>query len=320
MPSVFLNGAFLERDDARISAFDAGLQHGVGLFETMLAVARNDGREVLDLDAHLDRLALSARELRLTERLRVDALRDAVLHTVSRAGEEEDAGRLRVRLTITGGDLNLLQNSRTSESKTGETQQQPTLLISATRATEYPAEMFEKGVLVSIADWKANPLDPMQGHKTINYWARLRELQTAAAKNAAEALIFQVTNHLAGGCVSNALLVRDGAVISPICRTEEVRAAGAEDQPGSSGAAILPSPILPGITRRWALDWAQGEGRTIERRALTIHDILAADELLLTNSSWGVLPVVAVESHVVGAGRPGEVGRALTAAWRERLI
>ena len=34
---IWLNGAFVEGDTARVSALDAGLQHGVGLFETMQA-------------------------------------------------------------------------------------------------------------------------------------------------------------------------------------------------------------------------------------------------------------------------------------------
>ncbi|MFO0859688.1 MAG: aminotransferase class IV [Phycisphaerales bacterium] len=318
MPSVFLNGSFLDRDDARISAFDAGVQHGVGLFETMLAVEREDGWEVIDLDAHLDRLANSARELRLTERLRVDALRDAVLHTVRRAGEEEAQERLRVRLTITGGDLNLLERARGQQGgQQGD--QQPTLLIAATRATAYPREMFERGVLATIADWKANPLDALQGHKTVNYWARLRELQSAAAKNAAEALVFQVSNHLCGGCVSNALVVKSGRLITPIARGEEIENAEGAESEGGKGRAIMPSPVLPGVVRRWALEWAEDRGLEIERRMVAIGDVLGADEFLLTNSSWGVLPVVAVESHVLGAGKPGEIGLALTDAWRERL-
>ncbi len=360
MPSVFLNGVFVERGAAMVSAFDAGFQHGVGLFETMLAVRRGDGWEVLDVDAHLDRLAGSCRELRLTERLRVDALREAVTRAVVRAGEEEkEALRLRLRLTITGGDLNLLQSSRAVEQQSSresgkaaerpaaagelrgkeeepfpkplpsgeglQKEQQPTLLIVATKAVEYPAPMFEKGVRVTIADWKANPLDPMQGHKTLNYWGRLRELQGAGARGAAEALVFQVSNYLCGGCVSNAMVVKDGRIVTPIVRGEELDGIGnheeheGHEEEKSAGRAVLPSPVLPGVTRRWAIDWAEGNGIEVERRMVNIDDVLSADEVLLTNSSWGVLPVAAVESRVIGAGRPGEVGGRLVEAWRARV-
>ena len=43
MSDVWLNGEFVERDEARVSAFDAGLQHGVGLFETMLGGVKRRG-------------------------------------------------------------------------------------------------------------------------------------------------------------------------------------------------------------------------------------------------------------------------------------
>jgi len=47
-----------------------------------------------------------------------------------------------------------------------------------------------------------------------------------------------------------------------------------------------------------------------------IGDVLDADEVFLTNSSWGVLPVTAVEAEPVGSGDVGEVCRSL----RERLL
>ena len=59
-----------------------------------------------------------------------------------------------------------------------------------------------------------------------------------------------------------------------------------------------------------------GFGRiAVERAALTIEDVLAADEVFLTNSSWGVMPVVRVERHTVGAGVPGPVARAMREKW-----
>ena len=66
MATIFLNGEFLEAADARVSAFDAGLTHGVGLFETMAATVDGDCKaEVVRVYDHLDRLAASAKALRL---------------------------------------------------------------------------------------------------------------------------------------------------------------------------------------------------------------------------------------------------------------
>ena len=158
--------------------------------------------------------------------------------------------------------------------------------------------MYEQGVAVALADLKVNPLDPMTAHKTLNYWGRLGELQNASAKGAAEALVFQVTNHLAGGCVSNAILVKDGRIVTPVVRGEET--------PGG-----LPSPVLPGITRAEVLDIARRRDIETTSRMLTIDDVLGADELMLTNSSWGILPVVRVESQNIASGEVGAVTKKL---------
>ena len=112
-----------------------------------------------------------------------------------------------------------------------------------------------------------------------------------------------MTNHLCGGCVSNAFVVKDGALLTPIARGEEAQGG-------------LPSPVLPGITRGAVIDAARELGINVTARLLTIDDVLGADELFLTNSSWSVLPVTAVEASAIGGGTPGEITRAM----RTRLL
>lgn len=301
MASVFLNGELLDRDDARVSAFDAGLQHGVGLFETMDATGPGDADgdpaqvRVRRLDEHLDRLSDSASALGLSEDVRTGPLGDAVKLVVARSG----LARARVRLTLTGGDLNLLQ-------ATGRSGHTPTVVIQAQPSTAYPDEMFDRGVGVSIADARANPLDPTAGHKTLNYWWRLRELQRAAPKGASEAIVFQVTNHVCGGCVSNLFAVKDGTLITPIARGEEKSV---------DGKVAMPSPVLPGVTRAEIIELASGKGAGCDRRMMSINDVLDADEVFLTNSSWGVLPVVRVEAEAIAGGSVGALTRELRESW-----
>jgi len=299
--SVFLDGSFVTRADARISAFDASVQHGVGLFETMHATSTPDGVMVRDLDEHLDRLQASAAALGLSEEVKTGPLGEAVTETVRRARYKHT----RVRLTLTGGDLNLLQTQ-------GRSNHRPTVLIQATPATKYPDEMFEKGVMATLGQARANPLDPTAGHKTLNYWWRLRELQDAAAKGAGEAIIFQVSNHLAGGCVSNLFAVGGGHLITPIAQGEEDEVATPETREGR-----IPSPVLPGITRMRVIEQAAAMGIKTTKRMMTIDDLLDAQEVFLTNSSWGVLPVVRVEAETIGSGAVGEVTREMRGAWNE---
>lgn len=284
--TVWIDGRFVDPESAKVSAFDAGLLHAVGLFETM--IARNG--EVLQLGRHLRRLRASASELRLSTTLRIEPLAEAVRAAVARSG----LGDARIRLTVTGGDLNLLARS-------GGRGGPPTLMVVVQPATRYPEALFERGGRLAVADARLNPLDPFASHKTLAYWHRLAALQDALAKRCDEALWLSVTNHVCGGSTSNLVVVRDGVVLSPQARGEE-----------PSGA--LRSPVLPGVVRSLVLEWAAEEGRTVERRLLTIEDVLQADEVCLLNSSWGVMPVVAVEAAEIAGGRVGDV----VAGWRSR--
>ena len=287
---VWLNGNFVAGDDAKVSAFDAGIQHGVGIFETMRA---SRGR-VIDLFPHLERMAKSAKVLGLSEQMQVDPLGEAVLATLKQSALED----ARIRVTVTGGNLNMLREEGGN--------QDPTILIVAQPATPYPDELFENGTTVTVADTRANPLDPFCGHKTLWYWPRLMELQRAAAKEASESLWFSISNHLACGCVSNVLLVKDGRLRTPPAR--------GEDSPGR-----VPSAALAGIVRGSVMEWAKQEGLEVELGAITIDELLEAEEIMLTNSSWGVLPAVRVEQREIGDGRPGQFTRVAIERWRELL-
>jgi len=296
MLTIWLNGDFLDPSEApagAIAPLDAGLQHGVGLFETMTATTRENEPHIHHLDRHIARLLTSAAQLGLAHPTQ-QQIREATIAATRRCAEP----RTRVRVTITGGDLNLLARARArAHAHAPDTPAaHPTLLVVAQRAPEYPPEMFQRGIATRIA--RANPFNPTDAHKTLNYWWRLRELGHASRVDAGEALVFSVTNHLVGACVSNAFVIKDQRLLTPIAR-------GEEHQVGGKGA--IPSATLPGITRATVLEWAVDAGLEVDRRMLTINDVLQADEIFLTNSGWGVLPVTRVEKRDIGPGRPGDV-------------
>lgn len=281
---IYINGQFIQADQAALSVHDAAVQHAVGLFETMQAF----NGKVYRLSEHLQRLIDSAAQLGLTQRLQGDALAQLVNMTLTENGLEE----ARIRLMITGGDLSLLGAAR-GETDKGSAHQ-PGVICVASPPTEYPADYFEQGVSAMVADPKANPFDPLAGHKTVQYWTRLQTLVQAGGAGAGEALWFSVTNHLVGGAVSNAFIVKDGQLITPIARGEE--------PDGAIGSATL-----PGITRSVVIEQADELQIPVQKKMVSVTDVLEADELFLTNSSWQVLPVVKVEQQTIGDGKPGEV-------------
>ena len=288
---IFLNGRMLPAGEARVGVEDAGLQHAVGLFETMAVV----GGRAFRLEAHLRRLASSADTLGLAKHMEIAPLAEAVEATLL----HNRLRRARLRLTVTAGEVSMLKAS-------ADVAPGPTLLIVCSPPTAYDPQYFEQGITAMIAEPRANPLDPLASHKTLSYWTRLRSLRQAASAGCGEAIWLSVTNHLVGGAISNLLLVKDGVLKTPIVRGEEAEGG-------------LPSPVLPGVTRSVLLDLAVSEGLTVERGALTIDDLLDADEAMLTNSGWGVLPVVRVEKSEIGGGAVGAVATRLRALLVEEI-
>jgi branched-subunit amino acid aminotransferase/4-amino-4-deoxychorismate lyase len=191
--------------------------------------------------------------------------------------------------------LSLLSGKPTPGSSPG------TVLIQPGEPTEFDPRYFEDGITVLIAQPGANPFDAMAGHKTLAYWSRLRTLRQAASvrgAGAGEAIWLNVSNHLASGAISNLFLVKDGQLLTPIAR-------GEESEKG------LPAPVLPGITRAAVIELAEGLGVTVKRQMLSIDDLLDADEVFLTNSSWHILPVSRVEKSPIGQGKAGDLTRRL---------
>ncbi|MEM1354586.1 MAG: aminotransferase class IV [Planctomycetota bacterium] len=287
---IYLNGQLVPADSARVSVEDAGLQHAVGLFETMFCY---QGR-VFRLDQHLKRLKRSAEVLGLAATLDPAPLADAVRQTI-------DANQLdhaRLRLTLTAGTLSMLRQEGAPAVKVTQT-----VAVVPSEPTQFDPAYFEQGVGVTVYKQAANPFDDTAGHKTLNYWPRLRSLRQAAAAGCSETIWLSITNHLASGAVSNLFLVKDGRLLTPIAHGEEKEQS-------------LPAPVLPGVTRRAVIETAESMGITVERRMLSVEELLEADEVFLTNSNWRVLPVVRVEQREIADGKPGRI----TSDLRERVL
>ena len=234
---------------------------------------RCTGGRVFALDDHLDRLFNSAKELAINNPYDKKYIADAIGQVLA-ANNLTDA---RLRLTLTNGPMSQGGDARA------------TLLITATRFEPYPAEYYQKGVGVVLTDFRQNTQDPITRHKTINYFSRLLALNLAHQKKAAEALWFTTDGRLAEGCVSNVFCVKDSVLYTP----------------------TLDTPVLPGVMRKTVCEIAKAESVNLVEKDLTIQELLAADEVFLTNVIMLILPVVSVEAHTVGDGKVGTMTKKL---------
>ena len=82
------------------------------------------------------------------------------------------------------------------------------------------------------------------------------------------------------------------------------------------GAIVTPDVgMLEGITRRTVIEMAQSLGMPLQCRALPADELRQADEVFLSTSGGGVLPVTRIDGQTLGDGRPGPITRRLVATY-----
>lgn len=294
MPLIWLNDEFVDESAAFIPLRDTGLLHAAGVFTTM----RSYGGRVFRLPQHLRRLRESCEALFIPLQQTDAALSDAVGELLAK-NSLSDA---RLRLTVTRG----MARATPAHATVQAAQLQPTAFLTATEVEPYPAEYYGRGMTVVVVDeQKLNPYDVQAGHKTLNYFSRLTALREANLRGAGEALWFNVHNFLQSGSISNIFLVKDGALLTPPTAREMQEKSIAETIPFSRSA------VLPGVTRAAVLELAESAKLAFKPAALTINDLLEADEVFLTNSIMGVMPVCRIERRAIGNDKPGPVTTAL---------
>jgi len=229
---------------------------------------------VFALKDHLDRLFFSAKSLSINNTYDKKFITDAIYKTL-RANKLADA---RLRLTLTGGPMSQPEERRPA-----------TLLITAAKLQPYPPEYYRNGVLVVLCPFRQNTTEPIYRHKTTNYFSRMLGLRLAHEKRAAEALWFTVDNRLAEGCISNVFLVKDSVLFTPTIKT----------------------PVLAGVARKTVCQLALQKSIKLIEKDLSIDDLLAADEIFLTNVIMQIMPVSKVEKHTAGDGKVGPMTKKL---------
>ena len=235
---------------------------------------------VFCLEDHLDRLFSSVKALAMEIGCDKSYITEAVYELLE-ANELTDA---RLRLTVTGGPMAEPDGKRKS-----------TLLITAAQFRPYPQEYYKNGVMIVICPFRQNATEPTSGHKTTSYFPRIMALDSARRKRAAEALWFTTDNRLAEACISNVFLVKDSVLYTP----------------------PLSMPVLPGIARKSVCRMAAENSVELVEKDLYIDDVLAADEIFLTNVIMQIMPVNSVEKHIVGKGEVGPVTKTLSKSFDE---
>lgn len=269
----------LDPEHATISVFDRGFLYGDSVYETL----RTAGGKVVELGAHLDRLDHSAAGIAFELPFEHAMIAEALADTLAAAENPES----RIRLIVTRGTGPISLDTRLAES--------PLLVIIVQPLVVPSADDYERGIQAVIVGDREGSVRP--GLKTGNYLGNILALQRANELGAEDAIMCNA-GAVAEGATSNVFMVVDGEVHTP----------------------SLTTGLLAGITRQTVIELLRDRlGIAVHERTITPEQMRAADEVFLTSSIRGVMPVTTLDGTSVGAGRCGPISRRVIDAYQAYL-
>jgi len=271
---AYLDGKYVEEDEARISVFDHGLLYGDGVFEGIRAY---NGR-VFRLKEHIERLWNSAQAILLNIPTSQEEMCEVVLELLRR-NEMSDA-YIRVVVTRGIGDLGL--DPRKCP--------RPTVFVLANSMEMYARHLYEKGLqVITVSTRRNSPQALNPAIKSLNYLNNILGKIEANRAGAAEGIMLTQDGFVAEATGDNVFIICDGTLMTP---------------PIHLG-------ILPGITRAAVIKLAHERGLEVQEAPFTLHEMYSADECFLTGTGAEVVPVVELDGRTIRDGRPGPITQAL---------
>lgn len=193
MSMIWCNEDWLPQENAVVDLADRGLLHGLGAFETMLAVdgvLQHQDRHRQRMQCAVDRLGLPA--ISHLDLPAIVAELCAKNHCVE--------GQSRVRWTITAG-LGPLDQSSSVDGK---------IFV---QAQSY-APSADRPHLITLP-WRRNEQSPLVGLKCVSYAENLLALRHARAQGADEGLFFNTRDELCEACMANVFVQIKGGLFTP---------------------------------------------------------------------------------------------------------
>jgi branched-chain amino acid aminotransferase len=277
---VNVGGTLTHRDQAAVNPFDSVVQGGDAVWEGLRLYA---GR-IFRLDEHLARLRRSARTLAFTGIPSDEEIIEQIRRTLA-ANEMTD--NVHIRLTLTRGvKITSGMDPRLNQSP-------PTLIV----LPEHKPPVYDAaaGIALVTASVRRPPpdcLDPKIHHN-----------------NLLPSILAKIEANIAGA--DDAIMLDQRGFVAETNATNIFMVNG--DILGTPTAAACPE----GITRQAVLDLAPGAGLTPAVGDYSLSEFYNADEVFVTGTMGGIVPVISVDGRRIAAALTGPATVRLAAAFAE---
>jgi D-alanine transaminase len=274
---AYVNGRYRRHAEAMVHIEDRGYQFADGVYE----VCEVRGGAIIDERLHLSRLQRSLSELRIGMPMEPAALGMVLRETIRRNRVTDGI----VYLQITRGVARRDHAFPPAGTK-------PSLVVTARPHDSAGNErLAAQGIaVITVPDTRWARVDI----KSVSLLPNVLAKQAAREQGAREAWFVDAAGNITEGSSTNVWIVtEDGALVT---------------RQADQG-------ILRGVTRTVLLAAIAAQNLRLEERPFSLQEACQARESFVTSASQIVMPVIRIDGHTVGDGRPGPVATALRQAF-----
>ena len=258
---VWINGALLHRDQAKISVFDSAVQGGDAVWEGLRVY---DGR-IFCFEKHLNRLMESAKSMDFSNVPSVEEVKNAVFSTLKANGMKDNT---HIRLTLTRGE------KITSGMNPKLNQFGCTLIVLA----EWKSSIFYgKELRLVTSNIRRN--SPLCLDSKIHHANLINNILAKIEANYAgvdDALMLDLDGFVAETNATNIFMIKNGLVITP-----------------------FPKACLPGITRSLIIEICKNNNIPIVEQDISVTELYNADEVFTTGTMGELAKVNEIDKRII---------------------
>ena len=270
---AFLDGEFLPVGEARLPILDWGFLRSDATYDVVHVWKGRFFR----LDTHLDRFLASVEKLNLSLPFGRGELVGILRTCVRRAGFDDAYVEM---ICTRGVSPTFSRDPRDAVNRF--------IAFAIPFGWIATAEQRERGLHLVISDIRRIPPESVDPTIKNYHWLDLVQgLFDAYARGGETVVLLDQSGNVTEGPGFNVFTVAEGRVRTP-------------------GRGVL-----EGITRRTVLELCAELALPAHAAALPAESLLAADEVFVTSTAGGIVPVTRVDGRAVGDGRPGPVFRRL---------
>ena len=276
---IWKNGDFIKWDDAQVHLLAHSVQFGSAVFEGIRCYSTPKGPAIFRLREHLKRMFNSCRIYRMPVDYSMDQLVDAARGVVRR--NKMESCYVRPMVLRGYGAAGMVPFESPVE-----------VYIPCWKWGAYLGEdALAKGVDACVATWHrvAPNTIPAMAKIAGNYLNGQLIKMEALSNGYDEAIALSTDGMISEGSGQNLFAVSEGVLYTP----------------------PIDGTILPGITRDTVITLAAELGIRVAVQPLSREVLYTSDELFVCGTASEVTPLKSVDRIQVGAGKPGEITRAI---------